>query len=148
MEIITATAGKWCGYDFNRESEFGKKAITQKKGKLLSFILEEIKENKSSDYTPTTLFQFFDITHLLSMECPSIGYLIEQGLLEARTYREAFQRIGTYDKYARSMDFFEITDKEVYQVTPKGNGLIFLSGESGEKVKEKKKAKELVPAYQ
>src|SRR3989338_48890 len=148
LEIITATAGKWVGYDFKRESEFGKKAIPVRKGKITSFVLEEIRENEPSDYTPTTLFRFFDLTHLLCMELPSIDYLIEQGLLETRTYREVFQKIGTYDRYARSMDFFEITDKEVYQVTPKGNGLIFLLGDGGDKVKEKKKAKQLVPAYQ
>lgn len=148
LEFVTASAGRWVGYDFKRESEFGENSIKRYEGKLISFILDEIKENKPLDYTPTTLFRFFDFSHLIHFETPSVDYLIENGLLETRTYREAFQKSGKYEEYARTLDLFEITEKPVYQITPKGNGLIFLSADGGEKVTEKKKAKKLVPAYQ
>ena len=141
-----AAAGRWVAYDFLRPLEFFPKKVVQLiKGRILAFPLNEIIDNKPDDYTPTNLFNFFDIAHVLTLETPSIEDLLNYGLVRETTYERAFRETNAFDKFSKALAINDLNGKKIYQVTPKGNGLIMLSTDGGEKTKEKSRIKELVP---
>lgn len=146
-----AIAGRWIAYDFNRPFEFGEKfrgEIWQKKeGKLWCFPLQEIIDKKSGDYTPTNLLDLFDFNHMRQLTAPSVDELLDWGLIRESTYEEAYLRAGLIDKYRRLMTLEGILDGKVYVVTPKGNGLIGLSHDSGKQEKDPKEKKVLKPRF-
>jgi hypothetical protein len=141
-----ARAGSWVGYDFKNQLRYKRRNVQNDSGKLTSFILDEIRNNPKDLYTPDYTLDIFNFYHFLCFEHPSMTYLEEQGVVEKRTYREAYQRVGRYEQYARAMDFFGITEEPVYQITPKGNGLVILTGEGGKKVEKKKESRVLIPS--
>lgn len=151
LENRRAVAGRWVAYDFNRPNEFGsivKKRKTQvKQGKILAFPLIDIIDNKPDKYTPTNLFHSLWIEHLLQMESPTISDLIDYGLVEETTYREAYSRANLYDKYRVPLTLARLNDQTVYGVTPKGNGLIFLNPDFGDKKEHKEPKKILKPVF-
>jgi len=113
---------------------------------LNSFLLDEIKDNPKELYTPDYTFDWFKFEHVYSLECPSMTYLEEHGLMEQKTYREAYQRMGKYEQYAQAIEVLGIAEKPVFQITPKGNSLIMLLGDGGDKVPKRKEVKKLVLA--
>lgn len=141
LKYEDALSGRWVAYDFHRERIFGR-ANPLKKGKFHSFILDDIKDNEGNTQTPTELFQLFDMYHFFHAERPSIDYLIEQEIIEPKTYGEAYQKAGQYETYAHALDIHELKDKKVYQVTPKGNTLLFLAGDGGDTKKHKQPEQE------
>ena len=66
----------------------------------------------------------FDIYHQGHAEFPMPHYAVKHGLLEKLAYEDALGNVG------RSEINLQLTGDEktrqIYQVTPKGNGLIFL----------------------
>ena len=139
-------AGRWVSYDFNRRQEFGEKSMSLKKGKLYDFPLTDVMPNDVNTPTPTGYFDFFDIEHFLHIDVPTVDGLIYLELLKSTTYRDSFRRVGIYENHAKQLDDLGIANKEVYQVTPKGNGLIFLDEEGGErKPKEKRSSLTINP---
>ncbi len=52
--------------------------------------------------------------------------MLESGLVEQATYREAYRLSGMYHSYINSLKHFKLEDQIVYRITPKGNGLVFL----------------------
>ncbi len=140
-----ATGGKWFGYDFRREEEFGKQARPVKRGKLISLIPDEIKPLSPLAYTPTGSIHPFIYEHCLHLEMPSIDYLVENGVVEHTTYGEAFDRVGMLGRYAWNLSKRELTDLPVFQVTPKGNGIIYLDEPGGKKVTKELKEPQKTP---
>ena len=142
---LEARAGSWVSYDFKKPST-SKIGGKRKTGKLNSFLLDEIKDNPKELYTPDYTFDWFKFEHVYSLECPSMTYLEEHGLMEQKTYREAYQRMGKYEQYAQAIEVLGIAEKPVFQITPKGNSLIMLLGDGGDKVPKRKEVKKLVLA--
>lgn len=136
LMLSSAAAGRWVGYDFDRPLEFGPEVGQFFEGKLWAVPLEAIMNNAPDHYTPTHRLELLDAAHLLQFETPSIQEAIEYGLVEPTTYRKAFGRARQYERYKLAMSLNGITDIEIYRVTPKGNGLIFLSPDTGRKVKK------------
>lgn len=152
LEISSAVAGRYVGYDFHRPQEFGFKDRAHERqkveGKLCLFALDEIKDNNASIRTPTRLLNIFDINHFLSLDFPSLEQAIEQGYLQETTYREAYTRVGLYGKYRLSLAHSEVVDKPVYAVTPKGNSVVVLMKDAGKKVEKPKTVPEFKPVFE
>lgn len=142
-----AVAGRWIAYDFERPLEFGKKfkgEIWQKKeGKLWCFPLEEILDNRPDQYTPTNLLDWFEWDHMRQLSAPSIDELINWGLIRESSYKEFFATVGLLEKYRVQLILEGVIDNKVYVVTPKGNGLIGLSADTGRPQKNPEKGKVL-----
>ncbi len=135
------TGGQWYGYDFQREAEFGKEARPVKRGKLVSIIPEELKPLSPRAYTPTGSVHPLNYVHFLQLEMPSIDYLVQHGVVEETTYERAFERVGMLERYVWNLSQHQLLDLPVFQVTPKGNGLVSLGQPGGKKItKELKEA--------
>lgn len=143
-----AVAGRWASFDFRRPKEFFPKKVKQTdKGRLLSFILPEIIDNSPDKFTPTFLLNIFDISHFITAEFSSISDLLQYGYLKEVTYAEAYKNAGLYEKYSKSLMLSGIHDQTIYQVTPKGNGLVFLATDQGQNTEEKRGVKKFVPKF-
>lgn len=129
-------SGTWIGVDYLRELELGKKSKKISRGIFYSFPLEEVEGNSKEDYTPTFLFNVFEPLHLLRFQKPSLDDLITEEFIEPTAYSHALKKVGKYEKLASRLEIMGISQKEVYQITPKGNGLIFLDSYGGDKEKE------------
>jgi len=144
LETQKSVAGRFVGYDHFRADEFGVKVLEQrrqvKSGKLYVFPLEAIINNSPETYTPTGYLRIFDLDHFLQIQTPTISELIEYGIVKESTYAEAYKRFGLYDKYHLPLTLKNLVDKPVYTITPKGNGLVFLSHDGGSPMKFKKKS--------
>ncbi len=124
-------AGWWCGFDLKRR----KRKYDQEKyeGRLFTMILSEIKENKATTYTPDDLLNPWNAYHIAHLECPSMQYAIDNGLVEQTTYGEAYRKLGIYEQYAQALEVTGITDEPIFQVTPKGNTLVAIRQPKGER---------------
>ncbi|HIG98285.1 TPA: hypothetical protein HA231_02595 [Candidatus Woesearchaeota archaeon] len=131
----TAPAGRWVVYDFHRRKELGRHVKNQSTGRLNYFLLDGILHNRKDQHTPTGYLDFFDVEHLLQFESRGIGELVQNELVEQTTYRKAFERANVFQQHAGPLASAGIEEMLVYQVTPKGNGLIFVSKDTGEKDK-------------
>jgi len=147
MERRGTVTGRWIGYDFNRPGEFGKNCRQLQEGRLVSFLLNEIKDNPASTYTSTEIIDVFHkIEHIAQLELPPIDYLKENGLIVQTTYAQAYQNVNLFQKYEKAMNLERITNDVVYQITPKGNSLVFLARGGGDYSSEKFSFKDLVLA--
>lgn len=141
-----AQAGRWTSYDFRRSQEFYPKKVKQlDNGKLIAFILPEIIGNDPNKFTPTNTVNIFDITHVLTIETPSIQQVIEYGYLKETTYKKAYDEAGTNGKFDKYLQLKNLLDTKIYQVTPKGNGMLFLATDAGEQIREEQKVAKLIP---
>jgi len=147
LQYDNAVAGRYAAYDFHRREEFGKNTVNRGKGRLIAFPLDEIIDNPASKYTPSTLVEPLDLGQILQIVFPSIDELVEWELVRDTTYKEAYKRAGLYDQYRLGIELKNIGDETVYQITPKGNGLVFVATEGGEKTSEKKRELVFVPGW-
>ena len=126
---IRSSGGKWVAYDFLR-LKYWKRATQTFRGTCYAMIPDEVIGRPSEDYTPTREYDLLS-TDLFFFERPSIERLQNVGMLEITTYAEAYQRVaGMNEETSNALHSAGIADQEVFQVTPKGNGLIFV-GETG-----------------
>lgn len=152
LELSSSPAGRWSAYDFNRASEFnlGNRTYERSKkiGRLAIFQLDEIKTNNADTYTPTALFNLFNALHILTISFPTIDEALEEGFLQETTYKKAYSNVNLYDKYKLYLFGAGIIDHPLYTVTPKGNSVVFLLNDGGDKVEKPKAVTELKPVFE
>jgi len=134
QEFYSKTPGWWAAYDFRRVSQFGEKARSFQEGKLCTFWIDELTGNDKDELTRLGTLKFIsNLEHRASYDFPGIEKLAEQGFVELKTYEDAYAHAGLGSQYSSSLGLLELSKKPVYAVTPKGNGMIFLINEGGEK---------------
>ena len=138
--------GYWIGVDYLRVQELGRSSKKISRGKFLSFPLEEVEGKTGDEYTPTHLFDLFDPLHLFRLQNPTLDELVKDEFIEPTSYSDALRRVGQYEGLANKIAITGIEDKEVYQVTPKGNSLIFLTKPMGDTKKRPKE--DTTPVYE
>ncbi len=138
VEYEKAPGGRWVGYDFNRPSEFptinakhGVKQLTR--GRLVAFLLDRVMDNEPEERTPTASVDFTSLDDVFSFDTPTIDELVDAGMLRLTTQGEAYERVGLYDVYGEELSSRSVEDDPVFQVTPKGNSLVSLERDFGEK---------------
>ncbi|MBR9702680.1 hypothetical protein GOV10_01465 [Candidatus Woesearchaeota archaeon] len=146
LEKEDAPPGRFVGYDFLRPKVLGKDYEQLKKGRLMTIPNSLIINNDRNDFTPTGAFDFFDFSHLLCVEFPSIEETLELGMLFETTIGQAYKMHNLYEQYNRQIEFFGLNDKTAYMVSPKGNGLVYLIRDFGSTKPEKEGVRELKPA--
>lgn len=132
-----AENGGWLGYDFNRPKE---RALRKhraemdllRQGRLTGFLIDEVVDRPSDVRTPTELFNLNNFFHLLSIDHFTGESATEAGLLHSTTYTEAYKAVGAYEQFADELHGLGLADSQVHQVTPKGNGLLFLTKDGGD----------------
>jgi hypothetical protein len=148
LQYDKAVAGRYAVYDFHRKNEFGERALPRGKGRLIAFPLEEIIHHSAEEYTPSTLVDPLDLGQIMQIVMsPKIEELVGWELIRETTYKEAYQRVGLYDQYKLGIELKDLSEKPIYQITPKGNGLILVAVDGGEATPEKKEARVLVPGW-
>jgi len=105
--------------------------------------LNEVQGNPGDLLTPTGTLNVFDWNHLKTWDIASLDDLLGDEFLEETTYEVAYRRAGVYEAFAAAIHVLGIAEKNLYQVTPKGNAIVYLIRDSGKK--EKKPEKEKVP---
>lgn len=152
IEITSAPAGRYVGFDFHRPMEFGiKKGVFERQksaGRICVIALDEVYNNNPDTYTPTSLLNFWDLTHLLCLDFPPLEKVLENGFLKESTYKEAYANAGLYERYRLALIHSGVFDKPVYVVTPKGNTLVGLIKDGGKKMEKPKSIPELKPAFE
>ena len=134
VEFLSTGAGNWLGFDFRRNQGFQKGVYGPLRGgKLASFLIEDIKDNDPQQLTPTGYLNLFDVYHMAQMEFPIMDYLVKNGLVSTSTYAKSFEKAGEYSQFKGMLKELGIAEKPIFEVTPKGNGLVFLVEVEGEK---------------
>jgi hypothetical protein len=77
---------------------------------------------------------------LFFLDAPPIEKIIEDGLLRETTYRDAYSRVGQFDRYRQYLALAGLLEAPIYSVTPKGNGIVYLVPDQGSSVRKPKES--------
>lgn len=123
------SAGHWVGIDFDRPMIFPprKGGTTRQpwKGALYSMYIDEVKDRSPEQRTPNRLLKPLRFDHFASYDKTTPERAIGDGLLRATTYGEAFRQLGFAENFGEELEARNLVDSQVFQVTPKGNTLVF-----------------------
>lgn len=141
-----AQGGRWVAHDFKRPSVFpseAKRGILPdyKEGRLSSLILDEVIDKDEDDLTPLGLLNIAEPLHIIKFNSSSPGKLVDEGLMRLTSYEEAYDNVGLYDEFGEELHLRGVAKDSVFQVTPKGNTLIFVSRDSGSKKPQEEREK-------
>jgi len=137
LDFKPAKAGRWNGYDFNRGKTF-KGANPFYQGRIFAFPIEEIMQNPPEIQTPTGLLSVLSFEHFVDLCNPTAEELVEMGLAKRATYREVYAQAGFIERYGPQLEKFEVLDSSIYTITPKGNTLVFIRPDGGEREPKRK----------
>ena len=138
LDNKTDQPGKWVAYDYKRPQTFPdahkKRKVEQLfNGRLVAFLADEMQDKSKEEPTPVGMLNLLDVDHVLSFDIYTPDQLIQQGMLEKSTYGDAYQSLGIYKKYMEELGTRRLTEEPLFQVTPKGNTLIVLLPDFGER---------------
>jgi hypothetical protein len=138
IQECRSVAGRWSAYDHLRRKEMGLPDLNNRvvNGRLFAYPLEEILENASDHYSPLGLIDPINMEDEFLRHYPTIDELLGWGFIQETTYALAYSGMKLNQNLMRDMVLLGIQDKEVYQVTPKGNGLVFIAPDEGEPKKK------------
>jgi len=134
-------AGRYVAYDFHRKEELGQDINVLQKGRIVKLNLDGVQGNPGNLLTPTGTLNLFDWRHLKTFDAPNLDDFITDEFLEETTYEAAYKRADVYEAFAAAMHVLGIAENKVYQVTPKGNGLVRIIRDFGKKQKNPEKGK-------
>src|SRR3989344_5849306 len=147
LQYQGGTAGRFVGYDFHRKQHFGQYANKLFQGRLWTFLPTAVADNPANFLTPTGFLNIFDLEHLLTIDTPTLAQSLENGLITETTYGEAFATAGMAKTHGNALAVLQLEDQQVYQITLKGNGLVFIDRDGGDKRRQDDRLGELKPAY-
>lgn len=140
-----SNAGEFVSFDPLRKEILPESNILRK-GIIYSFHLDEISENNPEKRTPYGLLEIFDLEHMKTLHVGGLTELCEKGFLRETNYEDAYSRVGLNRRYMQNLSILGLDEKPVYQVTPKGNTLLFIDKREGNK-KEEKRQESLKPEF-
>ena len=121
------SGNNWLGFDFIRPFVFMPLPTHQEhEGSLEGAPLDEVIGQSADERTPDKFFDPMNFMHSLTRRSFSMGDLAIMGMVRQTSYAEAYDGVGLYASYKEGLAQRRLTDEPVYQVTPKGNGLVFL----------------------
>ncbi len=140
----TAGIGQWKSHDFRRAEFFPAAARRMShftlytEGILTAFMLDSVADAPIDVRTNLTFQQAWGLDRRLTHEHPTMGRLLELGIVEERTQEDAFEQARA-TKYIDELRAKGLAADTVYQVTPKGNGLVELRQERGDPTRRRGK---------
>src|SRR5207244_1512175 len=114
-------------------------------GRLAAFVLDEIADNDEDDETPVGVLNILNVDHIVQIDTFTAQELVENGMLKATNYTEAFKSIDIDEQFADELTARRVAEDAVYQVTPNGNTLVLLIPDFGPSSKKQKEVPSLVP---
>ncbi|HCR55757.1 TPA: hypothetical protein DIV49_02185 [Candidatus Saccharibacteria bacterium] len=140
----TANAGQWMSYDFRRAEFFphvaeklGDNFSLYDEGILTALLLEGLASRPVDARTELTIDEMISFETVLSSDKPGISTLLELGMVARRSHEDAYEQAGA-TAHIDELRIRGVAQEPVYQVTPKGHGLISLEDEGGSKPPRKK----------
>lgn len=90
--------------------------------------MDELYNIPLEQKTPLKIANPLRFDHFLQFEeGVAITDLEQEGYAHEMTYEEAYHNLGLSERHMPNLEILGATKKPVWQITPKGNGLIFLS---------------------
>ena len=114
-------------------------------GIFAEFVIDEVKDNHIEELTPTHIVNITNIDHIACLDKPSITELVDTEIVIPTTHSDAYKRVGAYEQYAEDLHSRNVADDLIYQVTPKGNGLVFIIPRRGDSQPKTEPQPELLP---
>ncbi|HSX35709.1 MAG TPA: hypothetical protein VLH84_02125 [Patescibacteria group bacterium] len=141
-ELVKRVAGpgRHYGFDFERRfwsmyDDANPKPSPMWEGYLMFWLPKGIVHRKPHELSTPSLRWFMSPAAHATYRRATEQDLLDHGLARATTYGEAYDILGTnrYDAHRERMAALKRLDDPVLQITPKGNGLVYLSrrGDSG-----------------
>ncbi len=131
LAVVEARAGRWVGYNtFGDEAPEAKTRSRVTDGRLAAFILGSIADNAADTRTPAGLASPLNLEAMTygNPRC-SLNELLAAAFVRKTTYGEAFERLKL-ERHQAALVTHGIADSVIHEVTPKGNGLVFLKTET------------------
>lgn len=134
MTSSNTAGGRWVGYDYRRPIVFPDEDFTNltNRGRFTVFDLEEVRDKEANDLTPVGLFNARNLDQALQVDFPTVDELIDREFIIQTSYGKAFEVLGSYDEYSEELRSRSLIDEPVFQVTPKGNTLVYLLADGGD----------------
>jgi hypothetical protein len=101
-------------------------------GSLAALMINGIEEQHEDELTLLSAQELVSAETLFSFDKPGLERLIELGMLARRTHEDAFEHAGLED-YIGGLRSRSMHDEIVYQVTPKGNTLVMVIPDGGDR---------------
>ena len=118
--------------EYHRGKKIDNRYSNARSGKLRTFMMPELEGLSGDEQTPDF---YIDTIGLFDGEfedpSPSIETLLKEEYIIQTTYEDAFKTARRYKYYADYIHLADIAESSVYQVTPKGNGLIVIEQRQG-----------------
>src|SRR3989344_5053695 len=135
VEKMAAPPGRWCGYDPSRLVKL-RTSVKECTGRLEAILdeytLDETRDQ--SDLTPTGTYDLLDWHTFLNIDSVGIEKAERIGLVQETTYATAFTKLGL-SEYLTSIEIVGAANDKIWEVTPKGNGIVYLFNDGGEEKK-------------
>jgi len=131
VKEVGSTPDTMIAYDSRRPHELppNPDPVTPVQRGVLCVVSKDSLQGTSSDtLTPTGTADLFRFRDLMDLDYQPPEEMIENGYLRQATYREVFKKQGLADHYAGALDMAldRIGEQTLYEVTPKGNGIVYL----------------------
>lgn len=142
LVLKAATGGQFMGFDFERPKHFPQANPADnfqvRVGNLWSALPnpQQSVDQKTPTYTALT----WPVEIGITFSKRPLAELIEKGLLNQTTHEQAYEAAGAED-YIDDLRLRRMADATVYQVTPKGNSMIALIPDAGERTPRQDEAK-------
>ena len=125
--FLKASAGEWVSYDPTRKQILNQKYLETEHGRLFVYDIPEVRHHTKDEYTPLNSIRMFDAQHAYFFIPRTSEELINGKFIEETTYQKALENLGNTDpNILKELKESRRENTIVYQVTPKGNGLIVL----------------------
>ncbi len=122
--------GEFSAYDFKRSEQFGEVLHAAghdiHAGKMAALLLNSVLDNPAGRLTPLDQVDFLKMRQALKICWISLSGAVELQLIAKRSYGDAYAIAGALNQWEPRLRQLQLIEEPVYQITPKGNGLIDL----------------------
>ncbi len=148
LELLTTSSGGYVSCSFTKKQKFNDTLYMNiTKGTLFAaFTLYEVIAKKH-ERTPDSKFNANSSDVSFLFKHSSLHELLMFGFIEKTTYASVFEKLNINNNYIGNSTYAMISNDPIYQVTPKGNGVIFLISDSGDSDKKEDSEAELAREY-
>lgn len=131
--------GRFAAFDFTLPNVFPDNPDIQSEehmlstGRVAAFKIDEFTDRPPAKLTGFDEFNILDIEDFLTLGFYDPLELTDRGFLELTTNAAAYDFHGLYDTYEDELVARSVVNDPVYLIQPKGNGLIGLASDGGDK---------------
>ena len=138
IKKLSGSAGNYFACDFERRKHFQPERYLTQQGTITSFLPSDYDDRDflSQDANVKTSLEEFDMRNIydiLRMDEKTLTQYMDIGVLKEVTYEDALINAGLLEGFKDLYHKSGLLNENIYQVTPKGNGLLFIMKRGGDK---------------